>query len=263
MKKLVLCLLVLLFASFASASYITMSTTTSVKAVDNNAEIDISTVNKGDESAHNVQFVAKIGEKIIVSDIKNLLNVNERFEWKHSLEHDFDMPGSYALTLTTNYQDANAYPFSAISMNFVNYQENVVSEVFGTVDSIELGKKSKLKLKIKNNGNTPKDVKVTLHAPKELSIMESELSVSVDAGTQKELTTSIESFSALPGSSYVVFAVMEYDEAGRHYANSASGIIRVIEQKRVFLMPYWLIISTIVVLTAFFILLQFKGKKKR
>ena len=53
-----------------------------------------------------------------------------------------------------------------------------------------------------------------LAVPKELTVDKDKLSVKMPAKEQKIVNFEIEKFSALAGSSYVVFAIVEYDEKG-------------------------------------------------
>ena len=147
-------LIFILFAQLAAATHITMSTEASAVVIDGFVEINIETVNSGDEAAHNVQFSVALADKAAASGIKPLLNVNERFAWNKKIEHGLEKPGRYPVIVTTNYEDANGYPFTALTTDFANYMENTISDVFGTIDSLELSKKASLKIRIKNNGNS-------------------------------------------------------------------------------------------------------------
>ena len=253
----------LLSAYFVSASHITMSTRASAKASDDFVKLNISTINKGDEPAINIQFIASIANNVVASSIKPALGVNEEFSWQKNIEHSFDKPGRYPIILTISYQDANGYPSSALTASFVDFRQNLVSDVFGTIEDIELSRKARLKLRIKNNGNTEKDVSIRFITPKELSIKDAELVVKLDGKEEKDVTTTIESFSALSGSTYVIFAMLEYDEDNRHYSESASGVVRIVEKKQLLFLPYWLIVLIILALVVVFISVQFPRKRKK
>jgi hypothetical protein len=74
----------------------------------------------------------------------------------------------------------------------------------------------------------------------------------------------ISSFGALPGSSYVVFASVDYDEGGIHYTSTASGLIKVVEQKEAFsFRNEWIAIIVVVILVVAVIAFQFIGRPKQ
>ena len=89
-----------------------------------------------------------------------------------------------------------------------------------------------------------------------------ELLIELSPKEEKTLSIGIESFSALTGSTYSIYALLDYEEDGKHYSASATGVVNVVDKKRLFFMPYWLIILIIIILAALFVVLQFKGKKR-
>ena len=56
MQKIYYAILLIILSSLVSASFISMSTTSSTRTTEEVIELNISTINKGDEAAHNVQF---------------------------------------------------------------------------------------------------------------------------------------------------------------------------------------------------------------
>ena len=253
MKKL---LLLLLLIPIVSASYISIQS--SITTAEN--ETIIAIANLGDEPAYNVQLSLDINNQKSISDIKKQLNLKETFEWKTPLAVKPQNPGKYPLILTTNYQDANSYPFSAISVSTFDYKKATISDIAAKMDNIELSDKETLGLSIKNLAETEKELSIKLVVPKELTADKDKLTLGLPAKTEKTINFEIKKFSALAGSSYVVFAVIEYDENNEHYTAVASGVVKIIEKKNIFNNQN-LLITSLIILIIIFVYFQFKKKK--
>lgn len=257
MKTLLLLLPVMLMAiPIAAASYISIQS--SITATGNETLIKVT--NFGDEAAYNVQLSLDINNKKTASDVKRQLGVRESFEWAVPLNFESKNPGKYPLILTTNYEDANSYPFSAISVSALDYKQATISDIATAMSNIKLSDKGIFELKIKNIGETAKDASIRLIAPKELTVDKDRLSMNLLPQTEKTISFGIEKFSALAGSSYVVFAVIEYEENNKHYTSMTSGLINVVESKSIFTNEI-LLVAVLIVLAAAFIYFQFKKRK--
>ena len=255
-KPLLLLLIILLIIPIVTASYISIQSSITI----GKNETRISLTNYGDESAYNVQLILEVNNKKTVSDIKSQLGIQESFEWNAPLTLKPENPGKYPLILTTSYQDANSYPFSAISVSAFDYEQSTISDIAAKMDSIELSNKKTLKLTIKNLAETAKDVNIKLVVPKELSADKDKLSLSLPAKTEKAVNFEIKKFSALTGSSYNVFAIIEYDENNEHYTTITNALITVVEKKNIFTNQN-LLIALLVILVIIFIYFQFRKKK--
>lgn len=257
MKKILTLLVMILFiVPIVAASYLSMQSSITVT----DKETIITVTNLGDESAYNVQLSLDINGQKKISDLKNQLGMQEKFEWKTPLDAKLKNPGKYPLILTTNYQDANSYPFSAISVSTFDYKQGTISEIIAKINSIELSDKETLELTIKNMADTTKDLSIRLIVPKELTADKGKLRAKLPAKTQTTIHFEMEKFSALLGSSYAVFTVIEYDEDGMHYTAVSNGVVNVVEKKNVF-DNQSLLIGLLVVLVVIFVYFQFKKGK--
>ena len=261
MKKILLLLAVILFVMpIVVASYLSMQS--SITVTENKTIITVT--NLGDESAYNVQLSMDINEQKKISDLKSQLGMQEKFEWKMTLDSKPKNPGKYPLILTTSYQDANSYPFSAISVSTFDYKQGAISDIAAKINSIEITDEETLELTIKNTADTTKNLNIRLIAPKELTANKEKLRVKLPAKTESSINFEIKKFSALAGSSYVVFAVIEYDEDGKHYTTVTNGLVKVTEKKNIFNNRN-LLIALLIILVIIFIYAQkrsFFGTKK-
>ena len=57
------------------------------------------------------------------------LGVNETTSSDLSIQDAFDLPGHYPVLIKTHYQDANTYPFTALSVGFYDFQRPAVSKI--------------------------------------------------------------------------------------------------------------------------------------
>lgn len=253
----------LCFLTPALASYISMSTTFSVQEKDGNLTITITSENKGDESAHQVQFKAHVGEHQYISSITPKLNVNEKATAVFTLTNPLKLPGTYPVFVTTYYQDANGYKFSAISVGSFDFQTPVRGDIQikGEEIKIPANGKNKLHFTIRNNSSQAHQLKLRLHIPDELTLVEELNAVSIDSRAEKTITYVVKNFSALENSSYAVFLVAEYDHDGKHYTSSTSTIVRISATQSIFSISPKYVIPIVAVLIIGFIILQFRRKK--
>lgn len=264
MKKIIVLLILLLIPQLVSAGVISLTTTVSTEIMsENTTRVNVKLLNSGDEAAHNVQ-VSLItdnfqSDPIFVGD----LSPNNPFEGDFTLSLTKRiLPGTYPLIVLVDYADANGYPFSSVSPTSIVYKTPTVSKVSGVMQELSLtGKETKtLTLTIRNLDDLTHDVDVKLILPRELKVTDDENMISIRPKEEEELGFEVSSFSALPGSSYVVVSLIEYDHDDSHYSSVTRGIINIGEADSSFL-PEWLPYAGIIVLVGIFIFYQFKGKK--
>jgi len=246
------------------ASFISLTTTISTDIMtENTTKVNVKLVNSGDEAAYNVQ-ISLITENFQTNPIfVVVLNPNNPFEGNFTLDlEDKILPGNYPIVVLVDYADANGYPFSSVSPTSIVYKTLTSSKVSGVTQELSLtGKETKkFILTIRNLDDLPHDVDVKLILPRELKVNDEERRISIQSKEEKELSFDVSSFGALPGSSYVALATMEYDDDNSHYSSIARGMINIGKESSTVL-PEWIYIVGILILIAIFILYQFKGKK--
>jgi hypothetical protein len=262
MRKLMLILILLLSPQLVSAGVISLTATISTDVMtENTTKVLVKLLNSGDEAAHNVQI------SLLTDDFESnpifvgILNLNVPFErnFTVSLKEDI-LPGNYPIVVLVDYADANGYPFSSVSPSYITYKTPTVSKLSSVVSELVLAGKEtkKLTLTVRNLDDFSHNLNVKLILPRELKVDE-ERTISTQPKEEKELNFDVSSFSALPGSSYVVLANIEYDYNGLHYSSIGRGTVMIGEESTSIL-PNWLPITGIIFLGGVFILYQFKGK---
>jgi hypothetical protein len=171
------------------------------------------------------------------------------------------------MALLTEYKDANGYQFSSVTPNYLVLKEARSSQVDATVSQVEVGHKGEVKkitVTLRNMDQLDHEVKIRVYSPKELKIEPLEKTLSVKARDSPKTEFDISSFGALSGSSYVIFASVEYDEGNIHYTSTASGLIKVVEQKETFsFRNEWIAIIVVALLLAAVVAFQFFGRPRQ
>jgi len=230
-------LLILLFylsvlsPTSAKASFITLETKPSSSFDGKRFKMTVAVTNNGDEAAYNLQISAGINNRMVTTPAKESLGVKEKYSVEMATDLTLEKAGRYPVIVNVDYMDANQYPFSAISITHFVYRENLPSQIFGTFRNIEISTKGSLVLSLKNLGEKDKNLSVRLVLPKELSSHDLSRTLSLKAKSEEKASFEVNNFSALPGSAYSIFAVMEYDEGGLHYSNSVAGNIKITKEQ--------------------------------
>jgi hypothetical protein len=254
MKKAVIFIMLMLGVHLAGASYISMQTSAEIQG----SNVLVTVSNLGDEPAKDVQISAELNSQKRTGSINPILGVNQNV----SEIFEFDtagMNGIYPLVINIEYSDINSYQFSSIAVNLFTAGENRRSELSGKMDAVELKEESDLRLVLKNSG-AEKTVNLRIVAPKELTVENPQGTLNLAPGVQGALDIKLKRFSALPGSTYVIYALAEYDEDNAHYTSITSAVVSVIENKP-FKIPLWLYAIALILLISVVTYYQFSKKK--
>jgi hypothetical protein len=172
--------------------------------------------------------------------------------------------GRYPVVLTVDYADANRYPFSATSVTHFVHQENLSPRVFGTLQNTEISKSGSLRLAIKNLDGKDQMATIRLILPKELSSTDLMKTVSLKGRSEDSVNFKIKNFSALPGSTYSIFALLGYDEGNLHYSTSVGGSIKITQEDSGFVQSNRsLLIGIAIILGVAFIYLNLRSLRAK
>jgi len=268
-KLLFSSLLISLFLiNLVSASFISLTTQIQVNSTSLPEEglVSLTMENKGDEPAMAVQPEIEFTGKSFLGEATSQLDPGSSRSWNIPISTTLSTAGRYPLILKTRYYDLNNYAFSSISPSYVVIKEDTSPLVFGTLKTLEMSDSGKLPLEIINlDENLQKNIKLKLHLPKELTSDNSTLQLTMKPKSKANYEFNIERFSALPGSNYVIAAILEYDENNKHYTNILRGNIKLVENSPSPIKLPVTIILVIIIIIAFIsiiILLEVRRKKK-
>ncbi|PIS28098.1 hypothetical protein COT42_08945 [Candidatus Saganbacteria bacterium CG08_land_8_20_14_0_20_45_16] len=258
MKKLLIFGLVLFcFSKVALASYITLQTSVTTKIEASSLKVLVAVENKGDESAYNVQAeIRALGTKVLAKRASEVA-INGRYEAYEELNLDLAKPGEYPLVVVMHYADANQYPFSALTCQTFNYRaQSVPAELFGKLTSDKFWDKGRVFLTLKNLSESDLTLKVLLVGPQELNFPGDKTLALAGKGTAK-VNFEVGNFSALSGSTYQIFALAEYDQAGRHQTIITQGTVRLVQESVFLGLKYSYLVALLIGLVLVFIFVQF------
>ena len=263
MRKLVFLFAILMIPSLVLAGTISLTTSVTTDVLTTgNGEIQVTLTNHGDEAAYNVQL-SLITDYFSSNPVHvGTLEVNRPFDGNISVNANGELKeGNYPVVLMTEYADANGYPFSSVSPITLTYKNPYPSRLSGVFENIELsGKRGKnLVLKLKNMDQVSHDVDVRLILPNELSSDVTQSSVELGSKKEEEVVFKVSNFAGLEGSTYVVLAVIEYED-DYHYSSLGSGMVRIVERKNIFKLPEWVPITGLIL--ALFTLVFYLLKNK-
>lgn len=262
-KNLIILLVLLFFVSLNSARYISISTSVSVENMitGNESGINILLRNTGDESAYDVQLSLILPpgiktENMFVGELKPDRPYKGNFTV--SAVNDI-IPGKYTIGILTDYKDANGYQFSSVSPNSLIVKKPTSSMISARIPGMELGDKEtkKINLQVRNLDDKQHNLNIRLFLPRELRGEAKNREIRINPMEEKNIEFEISPFGALVGSSYVIFASLDYEEEGLHYSPVASGIVKIVESGGGFDFSGWIPIVAVVVLIVIVILYQF------
>ncbi len=262
----VLTLLILFLAitnlnQFVEARFISIETMATANVDKDIIKTLVEVTNKGDEATYNVIISIDIDGKVTKGTMKEVLKVNEKYSEEFTVEAGLKKAGRYPVIVNIEYTDQNQYPFTALSIVDLVYKENVISRVSGQLIAPVITDKGNLKVKVKNLEDIEKKVNILLAIPKELSSSNKQKEVAIKGGVEEFVEFDIKNISALPGSNYVVYAVLRYEDDNYHYAHAARGNIKIEEKKEIFKVYRWPLAAVVLILVfvALYINLRKKG----
>jgi len=249
--------------SVVTAGYITIKTETALTVDRTDLKVRVNVVNEGDESAFNMQINVNENQRTQSSPIKQILPVKENYDFEATCNLARSKHGRYPLTIHVDYTDANQYPFTALTVTQYSFGSDTVSRIFGSADNIRLTGQATLPLKLKNMDETSREVQVNLVVPKELSVQEKTRKVAIQPRSEVDSVFQLSNFSALPGSRYQAFFVLEYEDDDRHYSSVVPCFIHVDVSEGFFKKYKWYIIAGSSVLFVILMIFQFVPKKRK
>jgi len=258
-----LSLLVILFLAHAClASSISLNTTIGSVVKDNTLNVSLSIINKGDESAFNVQAVVRAGNNVLESPYRAELGAEGAYQAQLKFKLAGAKPGIYPLLVTINYTDANQHPFSALAAHAFALKQPAKPILSGQLQPTRISKQGEMVLTLKNLSSEKLQVQSYLFAPTELSEKAQKIMSRLDPEAELSVKLPLTNRSALKGSTYQVYAVTEYEKDGRHQTLVTPGTVEIVEGGAFLPFEPMYLVLALIMFTALFILAQFIKKNK-
>ncbi len=225
----------LLAPASSEASRISLEVSQEIQESSGQVRAHLRVLNKGDEAAHDLQIkLEAIGKETSSATLKKL---EPSGAWEQDIPFldpasRASLPsGRYPVVVSIFYSDANGHPFSALSVSLFDTDEGAPNDLSGTLKVWPVADRGSFKLDLHNMGKAPVDATVRLLFPREVSLDREVETITINDKSSTTLKGSIKNLSAVPGSSYPVCAVIEYDKDGRHFASTVGATMEVNEAK--------------------------------
>ena len=232
-------LLMLLLANPCGASYISLGATiTSPQLVTEQSFIVNATVmNSGDEEAREVQLDILLPDGFFAQPAYlGALQPNVPYFAAFNVTvADYVKPGTYPLFVKNHYADSNAYPFSTLLQTLIRYRQPAPVRMRGSIRDLTLsssgGEEKDLVIEVSNLDDRPHRLALKLQLPDELKAKFYSTELDLGARDYGSVSVPIRALGALPQSTYLVFASLEYEDGKLHFGSAASGVVKVVAEE--------------------------------
>jgi hypothetical protein len=185
--------------------------------------------NTGDESAKAVAANVKFGDKQVKGKTRDDLAPNATFDEELSIETGPLGPGRWPYQVTVDYADANLYPFQALHVTTIPVENPPTAKMsVAKIESSGIADSGPLTIKLKNLSAAERDVSYRVVVPEGLESADPSASMHLGGWAEVTASATIINRTALAGSKYPVFVVVEYDEAGVHQSVIGQGIVEIV-----------------------------------
>ncbi len=270
MKKNFLYAALILLPILAEAEYINLHIKPAGSFSRGEAEVQVTVKNKGTAPAANVTIKATLGQTEVKTDTYRRLGVQETISTNLSLGKPPSPPGNHIVILKAVYEDSGGYSFSSVQLfPLLTADLNISqmnSRLQAKLNSISMTDKGLLHLSLRARKNFSGTVRFI--TSDELELTPEKTRVSVAAGETSDVLLELANKSAVPDSTYPVYAIIESVVNGRHISITTPGMVTIQEARgRLSKWQISSLVSALLMLGAL-VVLQFKvrlplSKKQR
>jgi len=230
MRALPLAAVVVLVARIVQAGTISITLTVRPTLADGKLGVQVKVANGGDEAAQSVAAVLGFRGQTVRGTLHQSLEPKQSFDETLTLPAEGLADGRWPFRLAVDYTDANQYPFQALQVQLVTAGSPPPAKVgvVGVKASGGIAGSGDLDVSLKNLGPDPRTVVVGAMVPDGLEATQPGAPVTLAGWAQQDLAIPVTNRTALPGSRYPVFVVVEYDDGPVHQAAFGQGVVDVV-----------------------------------
>ena len=246
--------LILLATGPAAAKNISITLAPTVEVSGGTFTLRVKIGNQGDEAAQSVTPTLHFQEQETRAQTRPSLAPNESFEESLSIPVRDVKPGRWPFRLTVDYTDANQYAFQTMHVNTVLIgrappPKMSVSQVAAGSESFwrrllsrfgldlaldPLATTGMVRVRLKNLAAVARTATVSVLVPEGLEVPEALPPVPFAAWQEKTVSAQLVNRTTLPGSKYLIYVTVEYDEDGSHQTVIASGLVEIVAAQSLF-----------------------------
>ncbi|HWP66231.1 MAG TPA: hypothetical protein VNO26_09985 [Candidatus Limnocylindria bacterium] len=227
-RTLLACGLLLLPAA-ARAGSISITTTQSAHLEGTKLVVDVTIGNTGDEAAHSVTPLVRFGASEARGKRVEALHPNTNVQDTIELDVGSLSQGTWTYLVAVDYTDANQYPFQAVQAGRLAVGNPPPAKVaIASMTAGKLAKTAELALTVKNLEGVARSVSVRLMPPEGIETAPVTGELTFEPWEEKTFDVTLTNRTALAGSRYPVFATVEYDADGTHFAVLGRGTVEIV-----------------------------------
>jgi hypothetical protein len=221
-------LLVGLGAGSARAGSITINMTTRTELTDKELTVNLTVGNTGDEAAGSVVPILRLRDREVKGAREDSLPPGGKIERTLVVPVDDLGEGRWPFRVAVSYTDQNQYPFQALHVSLVTRGNPLPAKVAVTkVDITPLESNATMTIRVKNLAGVERTATVTVFGPEDIDVQDGASEVKLAPWAEDSIERELTNRTALTGSRYPLFAIVEYDEPGTHHAVVSQGIVEV------------------------------------
>jgi hypothetical protein len=224
----------LLVAGAARAGSISITTTQNAHLDGKMLIVAVTIGNTGDEAAHAVTPLVRFAGKEIRGKRTDALAPNATIQDTLSLEVGELGPGTWPYVVAVDYTDANQYPFQAVQGGRLAVGNPPPAKIaISSMSGGKLAKTAEIALAVKNLEGTARTVSVRVMPPDGIEAAPALSDLAFEPWQEKTLAVTLTNRTALAGSRYPVFAAIEYEADGTHFAVLGQGMVEIVPSETV------------------------------
>ncbi|HTY12849.1 MAG TPA: hypothetical protein VMD02_01530 [Candidatus Omnitrophota bacterium] len=220
-------LFLLLAAPCCYAGRISLVTTVTSEVAGATLNVSLSVINSGDEAARRFSPHINAAGRTVSADRANALSPGATYRTALKFDLKSIKPGIYPLLIVLNYEDANQHPFSALVAQTYKYGATLLPLTSCEITPVRLSGTARTEVKVMNGGGKGLAGSVKLFLPNELKADPNGIKMDLLGGSEKNFSFTLRNLSALNGSSYQIFAIIEYDLNDFHQTVITPGTVSV------------------------------------
>ena len=249
-------IVVLGLAAGAEAKTISITIGQKAELRGDNLVVKVSVGNTGDESAKSVAANLRFGDKSVRGKPHDDVAPNATFEEELTIPTGALGEGRWPYSIAVDYADANLYPFQALLVaTLVVGNPPLAMLSVPEITSKGIAESGPLSIKFKNLAASERDATFRVIVPQGLEVSDPPSNVHLNGYKEDTTSVTIVNRTALAGSRYPVFVVVEYDDGGVHQSTVAQGIVEIVAPRNFWEENQTLLIVGVGVLLALWLVL--------
>ena len=215
-------------ARAGTASQITLRVDATARVSANAVSCTVMVTNLGSARAESVQIHAEFRDRRYSAVVRPFLHPGESLNEEIAIDGLVLAPGRHPVSIIVEYADNNQHSFSALSYAEFVVEEDSPPRIDVAAEFAEMASSGTLSVSLSNLDPVVRDVRLRLMLPREIRADPIEKELRLDGNGEVTEAFVLRNASALAGSSYTIFAVVEYEEDGKNSCLAVPATIRVV-----------------------------------